>query len=90
MDDMTPHSLTDSEWKEIASIPEIRESWGLEADEGAERLAEQVCAAKFNFVSGSPGYVGDLFILQGDALTGDAPFVLTRNGNGKLKILDVD
>jgi hypothetical protein len=27
-----------------------------------------VYAVKYNFVSGSPGYVGDYFILAGDAL----------------------
>ncbi len=27
---------------------------------------------KFNFFLGSPGYAGDLFILKGDVLTGDA------------------
>ena len=33
---------------------------------------------------GSPGYVGDLFILQGSHLTGDAPFVLRRGETGTL------
>jgi len=47
-------------------------------------FSAQVYAAKFNFVSGSPGYVGDLFILQGD---GDAPMVLHRDEKGKLVVL---
>jgi hypothetical protein len=33
---------------------------------------------KFAFHSGSPGYVGDLYILQGDCLTGDPPCVFIR------------
>ena len=41
-------------------------------------------AAKFDFFSGSPGYVGDLYILQGDALTGYPPIVLRRGDDGTL------
>ena len=78
-DDMKPYPLTQAEWKEISEIPTIRESWGLEDGEGAEALASRVYAAKFKFVSGSPGYVGDLFILQGDAL-GEPMSVIRRDG----------
>lgn len=87
---MTPHALTEAEWKELASIPQIRESWGLGDEQGGEDLSSLIYAAKFNFVSGGPGYIGDLFILQGDTLTGDAPFVLIRNRDGKLTFLDAD
>lgn len=78
-DDMKPYPLTQAEWKEICEISDIRESWGLEDDEGAETLASQAYAAKFNFVSGGPGYVGDLFILCGDAL-GEPMTVIRRDG----------
>lgn len=69
------------------AIPAIRESWGIEDATTPADFAAEVYAAKFNFVSGSPGYVGDLFILQGSHLTGDAPFVLQRGEGGKLVIL---
>jgi hypothetical protein len=82
--DNRPETLSEAEWKELMEIPAIRESWGLEPDATVEDFAVQVYAAKFNFVSGSPGYVGDLFIVQGDALTGDPPFVLRRGRDGKL------
>ncbi len=72
------------------AMPEIRESWGLDNDTTVEEFASMVYAARFDFVSGSPGYVGDLFILQGDHLTGDAPFVLLRNKEGKIVFLDSD
>jgi len=84
---MNPHSLNAEEWKEIASIPTVRESWGIVDDSDIESFKMQVYAAKFHFVSGSPGYVGDLFILQGDVLTGDAPLVLQRGPEGKLFVL---
>ena len=83
-DDRLPHSLSPSEWVELMAIPAIRESWGLEPDENPENFTAQVYAAKFHFQSGSPGYVGDIYILQGDELTGDPPFVLLRGKDGKL------
>jgi hypothetical protein len=85
MEDTKPYPLTKAEWKEIMAIPEVRESWGIDSiDMTPDEFAGQVYAAKFKFVSGSPGYFGDLFILQGDALTGDAPIVLRRDEKGKL------
>jgi hypothetical protein len=87
MDDTKPYPLTSAEWKEIMTIRAIRESWGLEDGTKLDDFSSQVYAAKFNFISGSPGYVGDLFILQGDTLTGDAPFVLRRDDKGELIFL---
>jgi hypothetical protein len=87
MEDTKPHSLTSREWQEIMTIPVIRESWGIEDSMSVSDFSSQVYAARFEFISGSPGYVGDLFILQGDTLTGDAPFVLRRDEAGKLIVL---
>ncbi len=68
------------------ALPMIREAWGLDGDETPEEFAAQVYAAKFHFHSGGPGYVEDFYILQGDALTGDAPIVLQRGPSGKLAL----
>jgi hypothetical protein len=87
MEDTKPYPLTLAEWEEIMAIPAIRESWGIEDGTTPADFTAEVYAARFNFVSGSPGYVGDLFILQGSYLTGDAPFVLQRGEGGKLVIL---
>lgn len=87
-DDTRPHILSIAEWNELMAIPEIRESWGLEPHETPEHFSKQVYAAKFHFHSGSPGYVGDLYILQGDVLTGDAPVVLLRSENGELEFAE--
>lgn len=81
-----PQEISVDEWKEIMKMPEVRESWGLE-DETPEQFADMVYGVKFAFVSGSPGYIGDIFILQGDTLTGDAPFVIMRQ-NGMLTLAD--
>jgi hypothetical protein len=72
-----PLKISLAEWKEIMQMPEIRESWGIE-HETPEQFADMVYGVKFKFTSGSPGYVGDLYILQGDTLTGDSPLVLVR------------
>jgi len=69
------------------AVQVIRESWGIDDDLPADDFAAQVYAAKFNFISGSPGYIGELFILQGDVLTGDPPMVLYRNRSGSLMVL---
>jgi hypothetical protein len=71
----------------VTHIPAILESRGIEDGTTPADFAAEVYGARFNFVSGSPGYVGDLFILQGTHFTGDAPFVLQRGQDSKLIIL---
>ena len=87
MEDTKPYALTLAEWKEIMAVPEVRDAWGIESGETPYEFSTLVYAAKFKFVSGSPGYVGDLFILQGDALAGDPPMVLRRGDKGELIVL---
>lgn len=74
-----PLEISLSEWEEICQTKEVRELWGL-TDENPEKFAARVYGVKFDFSSGSPGYVGDLFILQGNSLSA-SPVVLTRNRN---------
>ena len=78
-----PQEISIAEWKEIIRVPAVREAWGLDDDNGAEEFASRVYGVKFHFVSGGPGYVGDLFILQGDALSESSPLALIRT-NGVL------
>lgn len=80
----TPQALSIEEWKEVMEVPEVRESWGLSPDEIIEVFASMVYAAKFDFVSGTPGYAGDLFILCGDSL--GEPLTLIRQG-GRLVVV---
>ena len=75
-----PQELSMVEWKDIMQVPAIRESWGLDA-ETPEQFSDIVYGVKFDFASGGPGYVGDLYILHGDAL--GEPMTLIRK-NGKL------
>jgi hypothetical protein len=84
--DNKPQALTDKEIKEIAAIEDIQQMWGAEnVAEMEEMLDTTVYAVKFNYHSSSPGYVGDYFILQGDAL-GEA-LELIRNKDGAIIIL---
>jgi hypothetical protein len=80
-----PQELSMQEWKAIMKVPAIRESWGLEGNETPEQFAEMVYGVKFQFSSGGPGYVGDLYILQGDAL--GEPMTVIRK-DGELAMLD--
>ena len=78
MSDQNPKSLTPSDWDEVARVREVRESWGLQPDDHGLALASFAYGAKFDFVSGSPGYVGELFVIVGDGLSA-APFTLIRD-----------
>jgi hypothetical protein len=82
MHDPNPHKLTNAEWRELGSLIVIRESWGLDEGQAPLDLANIAYGARFDFVSGSPGYVGDLYVLQGDALA--EPMVLRRDESGSL------
>lgn len=84
MHDPNPYKLTEKEWRELGSIPVIRESWGLEDGEDPLELASRAYGAKFNCISGAPGYVGDLYILEGDSI--DEPFIIRRDKDGKLVV----
>jgi hypothetical protein len=80
-----PLAISENEWQEILKTLEVRETWGLEEEDEitVEEFQKNVYGVKFKFVSGSPGYIGDLYILQGDVLTGDVPLMLGRK-NGHL------
>lgn len=85
--DNKPKALTKDEIKEIAAIKDIQQMWGAtDAADMEDLLDTMVYAAKFDFHSGSPGYVGDYFILQGDAL-GEAALQLIRNKHGAIVII---
>lgn len=81
----TPIALSMDEWKEVMQVPAIKESWGLSGDETPEEFADIAYGVKFDFAPMTgPGYVGDLYILSGDAL--GEPFTLIRK-DGKLVIV---
>lgn len=80
-----PRELSKAEIREICELDFVREGWGARStEEMGEIFEDGLYAVKFAFVSGSPGYVGDLYILQGDALTGDPPLALVRDQQGQL------
>lgn len=83
MNDTTPRSITDGEWMEIANVALVRDLWGLASGDDGAALRLVCYGARFDFVSGCPGYCGDVFLLQGDALT-DAPPLLLFRRDGEL------
>lgn len=78
-----PQEISLAEWKEIMRLPTIKKSWGLEGDETPEQFADMVYGVRFDFASWAPGYVGDLYVLHGDAL--GEPMTLIRK-DGKLVV----
>ncbi len=79
-----PMHLSDSEWREIGAIPEVREGWGIGDDASVDDFRSQVYGVKFDYITGGPGYAGDLYIIQGDSL--QPPLAFIRQ-NGVLKPL---
>lgn len=84
MADTQPHQLTPADWREIGQVSRVRQLWGVRDHEDFAEYASRIYAAKFDYTSGGPGYVGELFLLQGDALTDAPPVVLRRDNEGKL------
>ena len=60
--------------------------WGLD-DETAEEFSNIYYGVKFDFQSGSPGYIGDLFILQGDGLSADPAVLIRDETTSSLKLV---
>ena len=84
--DTKPKEITKKEWEEITDLEDVRESWGLEKEDTAKEFSQRVFGARFDFVSGMPGYCGDVFVLYGDAL--QEPMTLYRYmPKGKLLVL---
>ena len=79
--------MTPAEWDEVATLPEVRDSWSLESDHAGAALAEAAYGAKFHFFSGSPGYVGELYLIHGDTLA-TPPLVIARDHDGHLERVD--
>ena len=75
-----PMALSRQEIKEIAAVEDIRQMWGAnDPDEMEAMLDDTVYAVKFEFHSSAPGYVGDYFILAGDAF-GEPVHLIRKNG----------
>jgi hypothetical protein len=77
-------AITDAEWEELASLPAIRDAYGFLSQDGGPDLEGSSYGAHFDFISGSPGYVGDVYILLGDDLGG--PMLVIRDQDGGLKV----
>jgi hypothetical protein len=84
---MSPQAITREEWAEIASLPQIRNAWGLDAQTTPEEFANVCYGARFDFQSGGSGYSGDLYMLYGDAISG-VPIILIRDAEHRLQVIE--
>jgi len=96
-----PKKITAKEWAEIIRVPAVMEPWGIDDHDPLyiptpKEFSETVYGVKFDFISGSPGYCGDLYIIHGDYV-GERPLVLIRNTdafephlNGQLEVVKPD
>ena len=83
-----PLAITREEFNEIASSQELQDMWGMENTTSMKEMLASIYVAKFQFVSGSPGYCGDLFIIQADYLDTELPTTrLFRDQANQLTIL---
>ncbi len=72
-----PNQISPAEWEELASVRDVRENFGLSGPEAAADLASAAYGARFDFITGGPGYAGDLFVIMGDGLSAP-PMVFIR------------
>lgn len=81
-----PHAIEPKEWEEIAQIEDFIDGWGLEPGELMSEFLSNLYGVRFDFVSGSPGYVGPLYLIHGNGAPETAPLALIRGSNGALKV----
>jgi hypothetical protein len=79
-----PMRLSDTEWREVIAMPRVREAWGIADDVSVDDFKSQVYGVKFDYITGGPGYFGDIYIIQDDSL--EPPLAFVRQ-NGALKLL---
>ena len=83
-----PNAITESEIRELAELEALREMWGAEnVSEMIGLLREAIFAARFDYSPNTQsGYVGDVFLLMGDAL--GEPLTLIRDSEtARLRLL---
>jgi hypothetical protein len=81
-----PKTVIASEWREIVKIRAVRDGWGLETEADKKAFAESTYAARFDYISDGPGYVGDLFVILGGEPE-CPPMVIVRR-KGVLEVAD--
>ena len=79
---INPKKISKEEWKEIGNVRIVYESWGLNTQEERDNFITY--GAKYDYITGCPGYCGDLFVIVGDALDVNMTLVLYRDRDGKL------
>lgn len=78
-----PYELTHQEWKELAGLRAVQESFGLEDEEDpAAWLPRYAYGVRFDYQTDCPGYVGPLYLLMGAGAPEISPLILVRSNEG--------
>ncbi len=81
-------ALTAKGIKEIASLKQLQEIWGAEDLKDMELRLKEIYTVKFEYMNESPGFTGDLFIIQPGVLGSEYPVTrLIRNRASQLEVL---
>jgi hypothetical protein len=84
-----PLRLTRSELQEISASKALQEICAAEDADQMREILEGAYTAKFHFTNESPGYAGDLFLIQPSYLCSELPVIrLKRNRFGKIALYD--
>jgi hypothetical protein len=84
-----PLRLTPAEIKEVAAVKRVQDLWGAEDTTEMEATLKGIYTVKFEFTNESPGYVGDLFIIQPGVMGSEYTATrLIRNREKQLEVID--
>jgi hypothetical protein len=84
-----PFALTPKEIKEIAGVKQIQDAWGTWNQADMEMILKDIYTVKFEYMNESPGYIGDLYIIQPGVLGSEFPVTrLVRNQEKQLEVLE--
>lgn len=80
-----PFAVSKNEIQELSRCAALQGKWGAGESEEMEMFLDSAYIARFEFINESPGYVGDLFVIQPGCLADEIPVTrVIRNRKGEL------
>lgn len=80
---MTPHSSVLGVWAELAAVREVQEAFGLKGRDGPEEyLWQQANVVAVQFLNGSTGYNGPLYMVRSKDRSDPINLLVRPTGHG--------